>query len=245
MVEKKRENRVETHGPGSVAGGNFGDGTTINFQYPPPSPPPPPPPPPRRRLLEALPLLVAVAVAVYSALTWPGGPQSQYVLFYGFLGAGLVLSVVYAVRGKSWPLLALALVCCLLGLGALGSVARNGEVPVEIDVQGAQPLDGSRAGALTLVMSAPAAEDVRDRLRLALTISDDDPNTATCLHKTTATLRPITPGITPGERQIAADSVVDFDLGGQHGAVSLSFVLHTEPNCVMRLAKVKGTLHNS
>ncbi|MCZ0980694.1 hypothetical protein O1L60_21590 [Streptomyces diastatochromogenes] len=231
MGEEKRNGSAKTYGNGSFAAGSIGDWATFIIKS--------------LRLLETLPLLVAVAVGVYSVLTWPGGPQSQYVLFYALLGAGFVLSVVYAARGKNWTLLALALGCSLLGLGSLGYTAHNGEVPVEIAVQGAQPLNGSQADALTLVMSAPAAEDVRDRLRIALKISDDDPNTATCLHKTTATLKAITPGVAPGEIRIAADSVVDFDLGGQRGAVSVAFVLHTEPNCVMRLSQVKGTLHNS
>ncbi|GEB57723.1 hypothetical protein [Streptomyces gardneri] len=198
----------------------------------------------RHRLLETLPLLVAVGVATYSVLTWPGGPQSQYFSFYAFLVTGFVCSVAYAVRGQGRIQLALALGCTLVAFGAHASVARNGEVAVEIDVRGTQPLHGSATGALTLVMPAPAADDVRDRLRVALTISDSDPLAPTCVHRTTATLSATTAGVTPGSRRIAADSEVDLDLGGHRGEVVLSFVLHTEPNCVMRLAKVRGTLHN-
>ncbi|MGA5197434.1 hypothetical protein [Streptomyces exfoliatus] len=233
MAGKDRGSRVETHGTHSIAADTIGSGATFNLQQT-----------PRRRLLEVLPLFVAVAVAGYAALAWPGGPQSQYHLFYGSLGAGFVSAVAYAVRGKGWLLLTLALGCSLLGLGLFGSTARNGEVPVEIDVRGAQPLRGSQAGHLTLVMPAPKSGDVRDRLRLALTISDDDPFTPTCIHKTTATLTATTPGVTPSSRRVAADSVVDLDLGGHRGEVTVAFALHTEPNCVMRLAKVKGTLHN-
>lgn len=230
---QRRDSHVETHGSHSVSADTIGSGATFNLHQA-----------SRRRLLEVLPLLLAVAVAVYAALAWPGGPHSQYVLFYASLGTGFAFSVAYAVQGKGWPLLALALACSLLGLGLFGSAARNSDVPVAIDVRGGQPLQGSAVGRLTLVMPAPADGDARDRLRLALTVSDDDPSTPTCVHKTTATLTATTRGVTPASRRVPADSVVDFDLGGHRGEVTLAFVLHTEPNCVMRLAKARGTLHN-
>ncbi|MFE7548321.1 hypothetical protein [Streptomyces gardneri] len=231
MAGPQRDSHVESHGRNSVNADTIGSGATFNF-------------PQGRRLLEVLPLVVTVAVGVYAALSWPGGPHGQYVLFYASLGTGFACSVAYAVQGKGWPLLALALACSLLGLGLFGSAARNREVPVEVDVQGLQPLRGPAVGHLTLVVSAPAKGDARDRLRLALTISDEDPSTPTCVHKTTATLTVTTRGVAPASHRVPADSVVDFDLGGHRGEVTLALTVHTGRNCVMHLAKTQGILHN-
>ncbi|MER5353249.1 hypothetical protein ABT093_23305 [Kitasatospora sp. NPDC002551] len=205
-----------------------------------------------RSVVARLPLLVAVGTAGYAVLSWPGGPQSQYLWFYAALAAGFALSVRCAVAGPTavshpWStagllLLASALVLSLLGLAGLESVRRGGEVPVEIAVRGAGPLTASTTQ--TLVLPAPAAGKARDRLRLALTISDDDPTSPTCVHKTTATLTALTPGVAPGVQRVPAQSVVEFDLGGRRGEVAIEISVQTRPNCAMRVAKADGTLFN-
>ncbi|MFB7473635.1 hypothetical protein [Kitasatospora sp. NPDC056184] len=207
-----------------------------------------------RSLVALLPLLVALGIAGYAALSWPGGPQSQYPLFYAALAAGFVLSVRCAVAGsgsagvaRTWStagllLVVTALLASLLGLAGLEEVRRNGEIAVEISVRATQPLTGS--GTQTLVLPAPAPGKARDRLRLALTLADDDPASPTCVHKTTATLTALTPGVTPGVQRVPAQSVVEFDLGGQRGEVAVEISVQTRQNCVMRVAKADGTLFN-
>ncbi|MFF7455364.1 hypothetical protein [Kitasatospora sp. NPDC008115] len=204
-------------------------------------------------LVAPLPLLLAVGTAGYAALSWPGGPQSQYLWFYAALGPGFVLSVKCAVTGsvgasRKWPrtgllVLASALVLSLLGLAGLENVRRNGEIPVDVSVRGTGPLTAT--GPQTLVLPAQAPGKARDRLRLALTIADDDPAAPTCVHRTTATLTVLTPGVTPGVQQVPAQSVVEFDLGGQRGEVVVELSLQTRQNCVMRVAKADGTLFNN
>ncbi|WP_380279928.1 hypothetical protein [Kitasatospora purpeofusca] len=205
-----------------------------------------------RSLAALLPLLVAVGTAGYAALSWPGGPQNQYVWFYAALAAGFALSVRCAIAGSAGVsgkrstagllLLASSLVLSVLGLAGLENVRRNGEIPVEISVRGTQALTGS--GTQTLVMPAPATGKARDRLRLALTLTDDDPASPTCVHKTTATLTALTPGVTPGVQRVPAESVVEFDLGGQRGEVTIEISVQTRQNCVLRVARAGGTLFN-
>ncbi|MFB7517700.1 hypothetical protein [Streptomyces sp. NPDC056144] len=205
-----------------------GDNTVINFKF-------------IQRLLEALPLLVAIAVVAYTVQTWPGGPQNQYVLFYGFLVVGFVCSVAYAVRGQGWLVLTLALGGTLLAFGTHAYVARNGEVSVTVTA----PDRLTPSVAHEIVMVAPAPDKVRDRLRITLAFYDVDPDAPTCVHRTTGTLSATTAGVTPSSVLVTADSpVVDLDLGGNQGAVVLSLVPHTDPNCAMRLGTVTGTLHN-
>ncbi|MFE6867917.1 hypothetical protein ACFVFS_15285 [Kitasatospora sp. NPDC057692] len=205
-----------------------------------------------RSLVALLPLLVALGIAGYAALSWPGGPQNQYPLFYAALAAGFLVSVRCAAAGstgasRTWSkagllLLAVSLGSSLLGLAGLENVRRNGEITVEISVRGAGPLTGS--GKQTLVMPAPGPGKARDRLRLALTLADDDPASPTCVHKTTATLTALTPGVAPGVQRVPAQSVVEFDLGGQRGEVLVELSVQTRQNCVLRVAKADGTLFN-
>ncbi|MGW2540984.1 hypothetical protein ACWC5I_08930 [Kitasatospora sp. NPDC001574] len=210
-----------------------------------------------------LPLLAAVAAAVYAVLSWPGGPQHQYVWFYLALSASFVLAVLCVIGGAaakgpkgaapteapSKPstagllLLSSALVLALLGLAGLEDVRRNGEITVEISVRGGQPLAGAVAGTRTLVVPASTADNVRDHLRLALTVSDDNPTSPTCVHKTTATLTPTTPGVTPTTKRVPAQAVVEFDLGGSRGEVTIDVTVRTGPGCSMQVA-ARGTLFN-
>ncbi|MEU5215306.1 hypothetical protein AB0G79_03785 [Streptomyces sp. NPDC020807] len=194
-----------------------------------------------QRFLEALPLLVAIAVVAYTVQTWPGGPQNQYALFYGFLVVGFVCSVAYAVRGKGWLALTLALAGTLLAFGTHAYIARNGEVTVTVTA----PDRLTPSVAHEIAMAAPPPGKVRDRLRITLAFYDVDPAAPTCVHRTTGTLSATTAGVTPSSVLVTADSpVVDLDLGGNQGAVVLSLVPHTGPTCAMRLGTVTGTLHN-
>ncbi|MFJ9587248.1 hypothetical protein [Streptomyces acidicola] len=136
----------------------------------------------------------------------------------------------------------LSLLFSLAGLLAFQDVADTGEVPIEILIDGAQPLNGPRPAPLTL--EVPAPEEPREKLRLSLTTVDSEPSTGTCVHKSTATVTAVTAGITPHEYEVAAEETVDFDLGGNKGELQFTFTLRTEANCSMRLAKATGTLHN-
>ncbi|MET9436119.1 hypothetical protein [Streptomyces sp. NPDC006551] len=232
---------VQASGGNSVSAGQVGPHATFNFGTL------AKPTGWNRSVVLALCASVAVAgLVVYAAVTWPGGPWSQFLVFYAFVVAASAAALVAwgFARSLRTTLALASVLCCVLGLVALEHVDRNGEIPVEIDVRGVQPVVGSRGGTLTLVMAQPAPEDVRERLRIALTVADDDPSTPTCVHKTTATLTAITPGITPGTLRVPADDVVEFDLHGHRGEVLIGFTVETEPNCAMRLAKVSGTLHS-
>ncbi|MFI1731381.1 hypothetical protein ACH40E_19625 [Streptomyces acidicola] len=136
----------------------------------------------------------------------------------------------------------LSLLFSIAGLLAFQNVADTGEVPIEIRIDGDQPLNGPRSVPLTLTVPAP--EEPREKLRLSLTTIDNEPSTGTCVHKSTATVTAVTAGITPHAYEVAADDTVDFDLGGNKGELQFTFTLHTEANCSMRLVKATGTLHN-
>ncbi|MER6009916.1 hypothetical protein [Streptomyces bluensis] len=134
-----------------------------------------------------------------------------------------------------------SLLFSVAGLLAFQNVVDTGEVPTEIHIRGTQPLNGPRPAPLTL--DVPAPEEPRGKLRLSLTTLDDDQSTGSCVHKTTATVTAITPGVTPNAYEVAAEDTVDFDLGGNTKALRFTFTLHTEADCSMRLAKATGTLH--
>ncbi|GAA1402903.1 hypothetical protein GCM10009639_46910 [Kitasatospora putterlickiae] len=205
-----------------------------------------------RSVVALLPLLVAVGIAGYAALSWPGGPQIQYAGFYAALGSGFVTSVRCAVMGPAGLtrptatagllLVTVSLGASLLGLGGLEDIRRNREIPVGLSVQAAGPLTGS--STQTLVMPAPAPGEARDRLRLALTLTDDDPASPTCVHKTVATLTVLTPGVTPGVQRVPAQSEVEFDLGGRRGEVEIEIAVQTREGCALRVAQADGTLFN-
>ncbi|GGZ76588.1 hypothetical protein GCM10010344_49500 [Streptomyces bluensis] len=137
----------------------------------------------------------------------------------------------------------LSVLFSIAGLLAFQNVADTGEVPIEIRIDGAQPLNGPRSAPLTLTVPTP--EEPREKLRLSLTTVDNEPSTGTCVHKTTAAVTAVTAGITPhAYYEVTAEDTVDFDLGGNKGELRFTFTLQTEANCSMRLAKATGTLHN-
>ncbi|MCX4906579.1 hypothetical protein [Streptomyces sp. NBC_00878] len=150
---------------------------------------------------------------------------------------------VRALRVAALPALAaVSVLSCVAGLVVFLDVVDTGEIPAQISVKGDRLLTGSNPALLTLEMAAP--EHPRKRLRLALSIVDDDSATGTCVHKTKATIEPVTQNVTP-EHKVAADSTVDFDLGGRQDTVQFLLTVTTDANsrCRMRLEKALGTLH--
>lgn len=222
---------VSSSGDGSPSFGSVGNNATFNWEF-------------KRRLTHVawLPvsacLVVAatIAFAVFAVVQWPGGPQTQYVWFYVLAALALLVAGAAALNpaGRTGQirdaaqqaaearrrrtvravLVGAAALCSGGGALAWVDVDRTGEVGVEMTIGGTQPVDDT-GGTLTVVMTPPASGYVRDKLRLTLTIKDDDPNTPTCVGRTTATITPVTPGITPHESEVPAQSTVDFDLGGR------------------------------
>ncbi|MGC9439412.1 hypothetical protein [Streptomyces sp. WG5] len=206
-----------------------------------------------------------IGFAVYAVAHWPGGPQIQYVWFYVLAPLALLIAgaaALYPADRTGQPrdavqqaadrrrrgtvraiLLGTALLCSLGGACVWLVVDLTGELGVEMSISGTQPV-GDAGGTLTVEMARPALDDVRDKLRLKLTIVDDDPSTPTCVGRTTATITAATPGVTPNTREVPAQSTVDFDLGGRQGALRFEVAVHPETGCSMRLAQARGTLHN-
>ncbi|MGC9497804.1 hypothetical protein [Streptomyces sp. WG7] len=206
-----------------------------------------------------------IGYVVYAVAHWPGGPQTQYVWFYVLAPLALLIAGAAALypadrTGETRDaeqqaaderrrgivravLVGTALLCSFGGAFAWAVVDRTGEVGVEMSIGGTQPV-GDAGGTLTVEMARPALDDVRDKLRLKLTIVDDDPSTPTCVGRTTATITAATPGVTPNTREVPAQSTVDFDLGGRQGALRFEVAVHPETGCSMRLAQARGTLHN-
>ncbi|MFE2111424.1 hypothetical protein ACFXAF_36955 [Kitasatospora sp. NPDC059463] len=210
-----------------------------------------------------LPLLLVLGIAGYAVLDWPGGPQDQYLWFYLAIGVGFALAVWCAVGGMTtalrrsgdrapaeaapgrpvkawWWLLTATMVLPLIALAGLTNVRRNGEVPVGIVVQDG----GSAAGTWKLLVPPAAPGKARNRLRLELVLSDANPSLGSCIHRTKATLRVSTPGVTPSEKSVQTRSEVEFDLGGQHGGVVIDVAVQTPQGCGIRVAKAGGTLFN-
>ncbi|MBT2900165.1 hypothetical protein [Streptomyces sp. McG3] len=251
---------VSSSGPGSSSIGSVGDNATFNWGFKRPL-----------RHVAWLPvsawLVVAATTvfAVFAVVQWPGGPQVQYVWFYVLAALALLAAGTAALypadrteqtrdaaqqaaeRRRRTTVRAVLVGAAALcsGAGALAwvDVERTGEVGVEMTIGGTQPVDDA-GGTLTVVMTPQAAGFVRDKLRLTLTIKDDDPNTPTCVGRTTATITTVTPGITPHHSEVPAQSTVDFDLGGRGGAVRFDVAVRPETGCSMRLAQARGTLHN-
>ncbi|KOG88739.1 hypothetical protein [Streptomyces varsoviensis] len=251
---------VSSSGVGSSSFGAVGDNATFKWEL-------------KRSLTHiawipvsaCLVIAVTAGFAVFAVAQWPGGPQSQYVWCYvlaalALLGAGA--AVLYPAdragraRGAERQavgarqrgvvravLVGFAALCCGGGALAWVDVDRTGEVGVEMNIQGAQPVDDT-GGTLTVEMARPPADDVRNKLRLTLTIVDDDPTTPTCVGRTTAEVTAVTPGIAPSARKVPARSTIDFDLGGRQGALRFAVAVQPETGCSMRLAQARGTLHN-
>ncbi|MFF3495299.1 hypothetical protein ACFYWS_28565 [Streptomyces sp. NPDC002795] len=216
-------------------------------------------------VLASVVIVATVGFTVFAVVHWPGGPQNQYTGFYVLV----VVAVLVAGAATLYPadragqvrdegqaraeakrrkvvrsaLTVVSALCCGGGALAWVDVDRTGEVGVEMHISGAQPV-GHRGDPLTVEMLRPLPGDVRDSLRLRLTIEDDDPDTPTCVGRTTATITAVTSGISPGTKEVPTTSTVDFDLGGREGAVRFEVAVHTETGCAMRLAQARGTLHN-
>ncbi|MGW0535046.1 hypothetical protein [Streptomyces sp. NPDC003032] len=233
---------VSSSGVGSSSFGTVGDNATFKWEL-------------RRPLAHVawlpvsacLVIAATIGFAVFAVARWPGGPQSQYVWFYVLAALALLVAGAAALypadRMVRAVLVGAAALCCGGGALAWVDVDRTGEVGVEMTIRGTQPVNDP-GDTLTVVMTRPASGDVRDKLRLTLTIKDNDPNTATCVNRTTAMITAVTPGITPHSPKVPAQSTVDFDLGGRAGAVR--FEVHVQPDegCSMRLTQARGTLHN-
>ncbi|MBL3671581.1 hypothetical protein JL475_38080 [Streptomyces sp. M2CJ-2] len=252
---------VSSRGVGSSSFGSVGDNATFKWEL-------------KRPLTHVawLPVSVCLVIAatigfvVFAVAQWPGGPQIQYVWFYVLVALALLIAGAAALypadrtgqtcdavqqaadtrrrRTARAILVGAAALCCGGGALAWVDVDRTGEVGVEMAIRGTQPV-GDTGGTLTVEMTRPASGDVRDKLRLVLTIIDDDPSTPTCVGRTTATITAVTPGITPNAREVPAQSTVDFDLGGREGAVRFAVDVWPETGCSMRLAQARGTLHNN
>ncbi|MFJ8043867.1 hypothetical protein ACIRBX_25535 [Kitasatospora sp. NPDC096147] len=249
---------VTSAGDQTIVGSRFGDHSIFNFGRVRDGDPLP--------LVVLLPLLAVVAVAVRAVLSWPGGPQGQYVLFYLTLAPAFLLAVLCVVGGTvarsaarpapaalpgrpsraALLLLASALLLSLLALAGLEDVRRNGQVSVAIDVLGTQSLVSTENGDVrgTWTLMVPASAPARDRLRLRLTVADHDPTVPTCVHHTTVVLTTATAGVTPNAQRVSAESVTEFDIRGSGGAVAFDVTLKTGPNCALRIAQVSGTLYN-
>ncbi|MFH8976606.1 hypothetical protein [Streptomyces sp. NPDC017890] len=210
-------------------------------------------------------IAATVVFAVHAVAHWPGGPQTQYTWFYVLAPLAPLIAGAAALypadrtgqtrdavqqaadrrrRGIVRAVLVGAAALCSSG-GALAwvDVDRTGEVGVEMSISGTQPV-GDAGGTLTVEMARPASGDVRDKLRLTLTVVDDDPSTPTCVGRTTATITAVTSGVAPNTREVPAQSTVDFDLGGREGELRFEVAVHPETGCSMRLAQARGTLHN-
>ncbi|MEU8771346.1 hypothetical protein AB0C94_30815 [Streptomyces griseus] len=251
---------VTSSGVGSSSFGSVGDNATFKWEL-------------KRTLTHVawlpvsacLVIAATVVFAVFAVAQWPGGPQNQYVWFYVLAALGLLAAGTAALypAGRTGQirdaaqqvaetqrrttiravLVGAAALCSGGGALAWVDVDRTGEIGVEMTIRGTQPVDDT-GGTLTVMMTPPADGYVRDKLRLTLTIKDDDPNTPTCVGRTTATITSVTPGITPHNTEVPAQSTVDFDLGGREGAVHFDVAVRPETGCSMRLAQARGTLHN-
>ncbi|OKH94446.1 hypothetical protein [Streptomyces uncialis] len=250
---------VSSRGVGSSSFGSVGDHATFRWEL-------------KRPLTHVawlpvsifLVIAVTVGFAFFAVIEWPGGPRGQYVWFYAFTALALLFAGAAALssdrggqagdvvrpgagtrrrRTARALLVGAAMFCCGGGALAWVDVDRTGEVGAEMTVRGTQPVD-EKGGILTVEMARPAAGDVRDKLRLTLIIIDDDPRTPTCVGRTTATITAVTSGVTPHTEELAAESTVDFHLGGGQGAVRWVVEVRPEKGCSMRLAQAGGTLHN-
>ncbi|MER5989089.1 hypothetical protein [Streptomyces sp. NPDC001787] len=137
-----------------------------------------------------------------------------------------------------------SLLFSLLSWVSFEALADNSQVAVNIEIVGAQPLDGVQRRTLTLIVAAPAAEDRRDRLRLALTISEENPAKPACVHRATATITARTASVTPRMESVPARSERDFTLGTRGTPVEFTLDVTSDSRCPMRLEKALGTLHN-
>ncbi|MCX4970190.1 hypothetical protein OHA98_36635 [Streptomyces sp. NBC_00654] len=146
-------------------------------------------------------------------------------------------------RRLLWVPLA-SLLFSLLSWVSFEALAGNSQVPVNIEIVGTQPLDGVQRRTLTLIVAAPAAEDRRDRLRLALTISEENPAKPACVHRATATITARTASVTPRMESVPARSERDFTLGTRGTPVEFTLDVTSDSRCPMRLEKALGTLHN-
>ncbi|WTO33255.1 hypothetical protein OG399_43420 [Streptomyces achromogenes] len=250
---------VSSSGVGASSFGSVGDNATFKWELKRPL-----------RHIAWLPvsawLVIAATIvfAVFAVAQWPGGPQIQYVWFYVLAALTLLAAGAAALypAGRTGQirdaaqqaadtrrrrmvrafLVGAAALCSGGGALAWVDVDRTGEVGVEMTIRGTQPVDDT-GGTLTVVMMPPASGEVRDKLRLTLTIKDNDPNAPTCVGRTTATITAVTPGITPHNSEVPAQSTVDFDLGGREGEVRFEVAVRPETGCSMRLTQARGTLH--
>ncbi|MFI8433686.1 hypothetical protein ACIGJO_08040 [Streptomyces sp. NPDC079020] len=214
-------------------------------------------------------LLVPVCfVVVCAVLDWPPagfeGQAGWFTLFLLFLTAAALGAVRHltrpgaAARRKNragnepskehaprllWVPLA-SLLFSLLSWVSFEALADNSQVAVNIEIVGAQPLDGVQRRTLTLIVAAPAAEDRRDRLRLALTISEENPAKPACVHRARATITARTASVTPRMESVPARSERDFALGTRGTPVEFTLDVTSDSRCPMRLEKALGTLHN-
>ncbi|MYQ68088.1 hypothetical protein [Streptomyces sp. SID4950] len=241
-TEGSREiGKVETAGTGSPAIGSVGDHATFSWVR-------------GRALTQDVWLLVSaafviiatVSFTIFAVVRWPSGPQGQYIWFYVLVAlappiAGTALYLTD--RTIRIALVVVAALCCGGGALAWVEVDRTGEVDVEMEIQDAQPVEDS-GGRIKVKMARPAPGDVRDKLRLKLTISDEKSDTPTCVGRTTARITADTPGITPNMWEVGAESTVDFDLGGRRGAVQFTVWVTPDTGCSMLLTQAHGTLHN-
>lgn len=201
-------------------------------------------------------------VAVYAVLSWPsGGFEGQagwFTMFLLFLTAAGLCTVRHLTRSSGanqqaqqeehrprllWVPLA-SLLFSLLSWVSFEAMADNSQISVNVEILGTQPLDGVRTRTLTLVVAAPAAENRRDRLRLALTISEDNPAKPACVHRARATITAKTASVTPRKEDVPARSERDFKLGTQGTPVEFTLDVTSDSRCPMRLEKALGTLHN-
>ncbi|MFE6777247.1 hypothetical protein [Streptomyces sp. NPDC057702] len=211
-------------------------------------------------------IVTTIAFGIFAVAQWPGGPQMQYVWFYVLTTLTLLVAGAAALypsgqTGQTCDaaqraagtrrsrivraiLVGAATLCCGGSALAWVDVDRTGEVSVEMIIQGKQPV-GDTGGQLKVVMKQPASGDVRDKLRLTLTVKDDDSSAPTCVGKTTVTITAVTPGVTPHNSEVPAQSTINFDLGGREVAVEFAIAVRPGTGCFMRLAQARGTLHDA
>ncbi|MEV0266276.1 hypothetical protein AB0I49_33715 [Streptomyces sp. NPDC050617] len=251
---------VNSSGVGSSSFGAVGDNATFRWEL-------------KRTLTNVawlpvsacLVIAATIGFAVFAVAQWPGGPQVQYVWAY-VLGA---LALLTAGVGALYPagrtaqardavrraadarrrgtvravLVGAAALCCGGAALAWVDVDRTGEVEAEMTIRGPKAVD-ENGGTFTVEMARPASDDVRNKLRLTLAITDSIPDTATCVGMIKAGITAVTPGVTPSTREVPARSTVDFDLGGQRGPLRFTVAVRPETGCSMSLARARGTLHN-
>ncbi|GLF95098.1 hypothetical protein [Streptomyces yaizuensis] len=210
-------------------------------------------------------IAATICFAVFAVVRWPGGPQTQYLWFYILAPLALLIAGAAALypadrtgeardavqraaetrrrKAVRAVLVGAAALCCGGGALAWVHVDRTGEVGAVMTIGGPQPV-GDAGGTITMEMKRPAPGDVREKLRLSLSIVDDRPGLPTCVDRTTATINVITPGVTPNTRRVPARSTVDFDLGRHGGAVHFEITVRSDSGCSMRLGPTRGTLYS-